>query len=73
MPRATAKERRPSAAIFAAGKPFLSSPLNQKTSSRKGGRIRGAAEQGERKRVGSLILMGFYRYHHHCGDAPSVH
>lgn len=49
MPRRTAKERRLSAVIFAAGKSFLSSPLNQKTSSRKGGRIRGAAEQEERK------------------------
>lgn len=54
------KERRPGAAIFTAGEIFfLSSPLDQKTSSRKGGGIRGAAEQGERKRVGSLILMGF--------------
>lgn len=60
------KERRVSTVIFTAGKShwlfyffFLSSRLNQKTSSRKGGRIRGAPEQPQRKRVGSLILMGF--------------
>lgn len=44
-------ERRTSAVVFTAGKlqSFLSFPLNQKTSSSKGGRIRGAPQWGERK------------------------
>lgn len=38
---------------------FLSFLLNQKTSTSKGGRIRGAPQRVERERVASLILMGF--------------
>lgn len=44
----------PECCDFRSRETFLSSLRNQKTSSRKGGRIR-----GERKRAGSLILMGF--------------
>lgn len=42
---------------------LLSIPLNQETSCRKGRRIRIVREQRVRKRVDSLILMGFSEVH----------